>query len=72
MAVIDNLENNRREKQNLRSDQGFITYIKPVITEQGSVYAVCTEDGVELALFPTREAAVYSARQFNLLPMSMH
>ncbi len=52
--------------------QEFLTYIKPVWLGEGTCYAVCTEDGVELAVFGTPEGAYYAARQHNLTPVRLH
>ena len=49
-----------------------LAYIRPVNTRKGRVYAVCTEDGQELAAFPCFDSAYYTAKQFNLQPVQMH
>ena len=49
-----------------------MTYIKPVMTEKGPGFAVFTADGTQLAVFPTQEAAFYSARKHNLTPVHLH
>ena len=53
-------------------DTSFLTYIREVPLGIAKGYAVCTEDGMQLAVFQTPEAAYYSARQFNLTPVSVH
>ena len=53
-------------------DAKFLTYIRPVNMEGGVGYAVCTEDGAQLAIFASQEAAFFSARQHNLIPMQVH
>lgn len=52
----------------------FLTYIRPVEMGEGKGkgFAVCTEDGVQLAVFGSHEAAFFSARQHNLTPVSVH
>jgi hypothetical protein len=51
----------------------FLTYIKEVsLGDDGMGYAVCTEDGLQLAVFESEEAAMLSARQHNLTPVRLH
>ena len=51
----------------------FMTYVRPVTLEDNSTaYAVCSEEGVQLALFNSEEAAYFSARQNNLHPVRVH
>lgn len=51
----------------------FMTYIRPVMLEDNTLaYAVCSEDGSQLALFASEEAAYFSARQNNLSPVHVH
>jgi hypothetical protein len=50
----------------------FMTYIREIPMGDSKGYAVCTEDGMQLAVFQTPEAAYFSARQFNLTPVSVH
>ncbi len=47
-----------------------VTYIRPAQGEEG--YAVYAADGTRLAVFPNYEAAYFTARQFNLTPLSVH
>lgn len=54
------------------SGGNFLTYIKPVWMSEGVAFAVCSEDGVELAVFGTADAAYYAARQHNLTPVRLH
>lgn len=56
----------------LSIESGFTTYIREVPLGDSKGYAVCTEDGMQLAVFQTPEAAYFSARQFNLTPVSVH
>jgi hypothetical protein len=51
----------------------FLTYVRQVTLEDNTVaYAVCSDEGVQLALFASEEAAYYSARQNNLCPVRVH
>ena len=49
-----------------------VAYVRPVITENGKNYAVCTADGTQLALFATQDAAYFAAKQHDLEPMLIH
>jgi len=55
-------------------DQGEMpmTYIRPVLDGVTWSYAVCTSDGVQLAVFPTYDSAYYTARIYNLDPAKLH
>lgn len=74
MAVTDNgLNRNGSEiVMALPHDTSFLTYIREIPLGDSMGYAVCTEDGIQLAVFQTPEAAYFSARQFNLTPVSVH
>ena len=47
-------------------------YVRPVITEKGTNYAVCSADGTQLALFATQDAAYFAAKQHDLEPALLH
>lgn len=49
-----------------------VAYVRPVITEKGKNYAVCTADGTQLALFATQDAAYFAAKQHDLEPVLIH
>ena len=49
-----------------------IAYVRPVKTEQGVQYAVCSTDGTQLATFATRDAAYFAAKQNDLEPTLVH
>ena len=50
-----------------------LTYIRPVHTQnKENGYAVCAADGTQLAVFPTYNAAYFTARQYNLTPLSVN
>lgn len=49
-----------------------MAYIKPVLQGRETCYAVCAADGTQLAVFPTQEAAYFTARQHDLEPVSIH
>jgi hypothetical protein len=47
-------------------------YVRPVMTEEGLNYAVCSADGTQLALFATQDAAYFAAKQHDLEPVLLH
>ncbi len=49
-----------------------IAYVRPVETETGKQFAVCTADGTQLALFSSQDAAYFAAKQHDLEPMLIH
>lgn len=49
-----------------------VAYIKPVQQDVGTGFAVFAADGTQLAVFPSYEAAFFTARQHNLEPVSIH
>lgn len=75
MAAIDNLSEAKLELEEIEASAvqaHFLTYIRPISMGEGTGFAVCTEDGVQLAVFGSHEAAFFSARQHNLTPVSVH
>ena len=51
---------------------GNAAYIKPVVSGKGTGFALFAADGTQLATFPSREAAYFTARQHELEPVSVH
>ncbi len=49
-----------------------IAYLRPVTTPQGKGFAVCSADGSQLAVFATRDAAFFAAKQHDLEPVNLH
>jgi len=49
-----------------------VAYVRPVITDKGKNYAVCSADGTQLALFATEDAAFFAAKQHDLDPVLIH
>jgi hypothetical protein len=47
-------------------------YVTYVINEKESGFAICLADGTQLAIFPTRDAAYFTARQHDLEPCHVH
>ncbi len=75
MAAIDNFSDVSTPAESAEAAElstSFLTYIRPVDLGEEMGYAVCTEDGIQLAVFGSEEAAYFSARQHNLTPVSVH
>jgi hypothetical protein len=53
-------------------DPSPIAYVRPIKTDKGMNYAVCSSDGLQLALFATEEAAYFAAKQHDLEPTLLH
>lgn len=53
-------------------EQAALAYVKPIVTNTGGAFAVCAEDGTQLAIFGSRDAAVIAARQHDLEPVFIH
>jgi hypothetical protein len=49
-----------------------VAYVRPVLTEKGPGFAVCTTDGTQLAIFSTQDAAYFAAKQHDLEPVLLH
>jgi len=49
-----------------------VAYVRPVVTDHGTNYAVCTADGTQLALFATQDGAYFAAKQHDLEPVLIH
>jgi hypothetical protein len=69
---INNDETMDQEFLNLVFNALPIAYVRPVITDKGKSYAVCTADGTQLAVFPTQDAAFFAAKQHELEPTLIH
>lgn len=53
-------------------DASPIAYVRPIKTDKGIAYAVCTSDGMQLAQFATEQAAYFAAKQHDLEPVLLH
>jgi hypothetical protein len=49
-----------------------LAYIKPVVVNDVSGYAVHAADGTQIAVLPNREVAFATVRQHDLEPLSVH
>jgi len=50
----------------------WVAYIKPVEVDGAPAYGIFAADGKQLAIVPTKESAVATARQNDLEPLSVH
>jgi len=69
---MNHSENLPSSKSALDFKHGAVAYLRPVSTAQGAGFAVCNADGNQLAVFATREAAFFAARQHDLEPVLLH
>lgn len=60
------------KKSSMNFSELTFAYLKPVTTQQGKGFAVCTASGEQLAVFNSRDAAFYAARQHDLEPVLLH
>ena len=58
--------------ESIMLDTSPIAYVRPVTTDQGTEYAVCSADGTQLATFASKEAAWFAAKQHDLDPVHIH
>lgn len=65
-------ENAHSDKPVINLADVAVAYLRPVTTSQGKGFAVCTADGSQLAVFPTRDAAYFAAKQHDLEPLNLH
>ncbi len=49
-----------------------LAYVRPVRTEKGIGYGVFAADGTQLAVFGSRDAAYFAAKQQDLEPVHIH
>lgn len=54
------------------ADVGNIAYIRPMEKGKGTGFGLYAADGTQLATFPSRDAAYFTARQHDLDPVSVH
>lgn len=59
-------------KQNPAALCSPVAYVRPVSKDENTGYAVCTSDGVQLAVFASRDAAFFAAKQHDLAPTLVH
>ncbi|MFO0389615.1 MAG: DUF1150 family protein [Alphaproteobacteria bacterium] len=58
--------------ESIMLETSAVAYVRPVATDQGIEYAVCSADGTQLALFSSKEAAWFAAKQHDLDPVHIH
>ena len=49
-----------------------LAYVKPVIVDGASAFAVHAADGTQVTVLPNREVALATVRQHDLEPLSVH
>ena len=49
-----------------------LAYVKPVMVDGRTAFAVHAADGTEIAVMPDREVARAAIRQYDLEPVSVH
>lgn len=69
---MDTTDNTGDDVYTIMMDALPVAYVRPVITDKGKNYAVCTADGTQLALFATQDAAYFAAKQHDLEPVLLH
>lgn len=69
MAVPQNPSEN---KSSMNFSGITFAYLKPVTTQQGKGFAVYTDSGEQLAVFTSKDAAFFAARQHDLEPVLLH
>lgn len=72
MDTPNDNKNTAEENYSILMETLPVAYVRPVMTETGKSYAVCTADGTQLALFATQDAAYFAAKQHDLEPVLIH
>jgi hypothetical protein len=49
-----------------------LAYVKPIVVNGITAFAVHAADGTQIAILPNREVALASLRQHDLEPLSVH
>ena len=72
--MMNNAENVRRMSQGDLMALGVsdLAYVKPVEIEGQSLFAVFTADGTQVAVLPSRDAAVATILRHDLEVVSIH
>ncbi len=55
-----------------RLGMNFVAYVKPIVVEDETRFAICAADGTQMGLAPNRETAFAAIRQHELEPLSVH
>ena len=55
-----------------RLGMNFVAYVKPIVIEDETRFAICAADGTQMGLAPNREIAFAAIRQHELEPLSVH
>lgn len=65
---MDSPENTAASKSSMNFSELTFAYLRPV----GKGFAVCTASGEQLAVFDSRDAAFFAAKQHDLEPVLLH
>lgn len=65
-------ENITASKSSMNFSTMTFAYLKPVVTTQGKGFAVYTDTGEQLAVFSTKDAAFFAAKQHDLEPVLLN
>ena len=49
-----------------------VAYLKPMVIDEATAYAVYAADGTQIGVLPTQEAALSAMRENGLEPVSLH
>lgn len=72
MSPLDNKTTETTYVPGYDTEVNALAYIKPVQTGAGAAFAVCSADGLQLAVFASRDIAMSAARQHDLEPVQIH
>jgi len=73
MTTTDDVFLSLEEFKPSQESTSFVTYVRPVtLDDELKAYGVYSEDGVQLAVFDSEEAAYYAARLNHLEPVLIH
>ncbi len=72
MDIPGDSKNDAFEMSGVTLENPPVAYVRPVSNGRGIGYAVCSADGTQLALFASRDAAYFAAKQHDLEPVLIH
>lgn len=72
MNISDHANGLLEQTTALSAAEENLAYIRCIASARGVGYGVYLSDGTELAIFPSFNAAFYTARQHDLEPVQVH
>lgn len=73
MTTTDDVFLSLEEFKPSQESTSFVTYVRPVTLDDDMIaYGVYSEEGIQLAVFDSEEAAYYAARLNHLEPVLIH